>query len=372
MLNSDSLAPLCLLPPLMDNAWRRLAPPPTSHSITRHDNSLIELPLPLFWFDPPWHRLAIETADALAACVAQNGITVSALSRDLAAPGSDSAFLNAASHPMSTRMLPYRPERYGLLADDFDRCVIIDLRLAVGRDDSGAHVFSKSQIQRWEATTDAAPVAGGSWVPAMSFPPDVVSLEALGQKIIQLRKLSPSSAIFASLAPFRAAAEIRRLLQGQGDPEQLPDGIIVRLDQADFTPLQLAQQTGLLRKVIDNACPRKLQLWVVPGSITPGDAAKLVALGADAVAVDHWCDDLVQELANPSEATAASFGYSSRGIVITSESARKLLDGWVTDTLAPSVTRFLGLCRSIDPDPEHRLGSFDPMWADTLRIQRLG
>ncbi len=368
----DSLSPLCLLPPSIDQGWRGLAPPATFYAIERPGMSPVQLPTPLFWFDPPWHLLTVETADALAASVANTGVTVSALSRDLAAPGGHSAFLNLASTDRESRILPYRPERYGLIADDFDHCSIIDLRLAISRDESGAHVFSQNQIQRWEATTDASPVAGGSWVPATTMPPDVISLDELGSKILQLRKLAPSAAVFVSVGPFRVANEIQRLLRPTDDLQRHPDGIIVRLDQAQLAPLQLAQQTRRIRKCLDSMERKAFPFWLVPGSISADDAARLVALGADAIAVDRWCDVLVQELAEPSEATASSFGYSSRGIVIAGDSAKQRLGSWVESVLAPNVSRFQGLCRSINPNAAERLGSYDPQWAGALGVPLLG
>lgn len=381
---SRSLAPICLLPPSLDTAWKGLAPPAATHQVPRRGDGAIEVATPLFWFDPPWHRLAIETADALATAVANCGITVSALRRDLAPPEATSRFFEPsesiraetgpqASRPTAcSRLLPYRPERYGLSLKDFQGSGIIDLRLAVGRDETGAHAFSQQQIQRWEAALDATPVAGGGWVPAATFPPDVISLEHLGSKILQLRKLAPSAAVFVSLGPFRVAEEIGGLLVPHADVRQLPDGVIVRFDQAGLTPLQLAQQTRRVRACIDAAGQSQLPLWVVPGSVSADDAAKLVALGASGVAVDAWCLPLIEELSQPAEASSAGYEATQRGVVISNVAGYAQLTRWVTETLQPRADRFLGLCRSIHPDPEQRLGSFDREWAESLGIAWLG
>ncbi len=369
---TDKLAPLCLLPPTLDTSWIGLAPHGTSHTISRRNDTPLELATPLFWFDPPWHVLPIETADALAHAVAKVGITVSALHRDVSSPGSQSHFF-AADVPVSApRMLPYRPERYGLSPEDFDDCGIVDVRLNVCRDETGAHVYSQSQIQRWEATTDASPVAGGSWVPATTFPPDVVSPDNLGPKLSQLRTLARGAAIFVSLGPFRLAEELNRFLARQTDERQMPDGVIVRLDQATLSPLQLAQHTLHIRKLVDTLGQEGLPLWIAPESITPDDAARLIAIGASGVAVDSWCAEFVEELVNPSEATAASFGYTANGIVISGESARSRLNAWVSDALTPRVARFNGLCRSLNSDPAHRLGSFDREWSKALGVKYVG
>lgn len=369
---TDKLAPLCLLPPTLDTSWIGLAPHEASHKISRRNNKPLELATPLFWFDPPWHLLPIETADALADAVARVGITVSALHRDVSAPDSQSNFFTSNGSGCAPRMLPYRPERYGLSPEDFDDCGIVDVRLNVCRDATGAHVYSQSQIQRWEATTDASPVAGGSWVPATTFPPDVESPDHLGPKLSQLRSLAPGAAIFISLGPFRLVEELKRFLAQQSDGQRMPDGVIVRLDQATLTPLKLAQQTLRLRKLVDEIGEKGLPLWIAPENATPDDAARLIALGASGVAVDSWCDEFVEELANPSEAMAASFGYHANGIVISGESARSRLNDWVSDVLTPMVARFNGLCRSLHPDPAMRLCSFDREWSKALGVKYVG
>ncbi len=378
---SHLLAPLCLLPPSLDTAWSGVAPPDKSHAIPRHNDTAIRLQLPLVWFDPPWHRLALGTADALACAVAGLGITVSALHRDVAAAGQQSRFFDGGAARVeqdqhisrAPRMLPYRPERYGLSVEDFDECQIIDVRLGVSRDRSGGFVFSQVQIQRWEATADGAPLAGGGTVPAATFPPDVMSLDQLGSKILQLRKLAPAAAIFVSVGPFRVADEIRRLLASRTkDKRSLPDGLVVRLDQAALTPLQLAEQTQSIRASVDAVGETELPLCIVPGEVTADDAAKLVALGADSVAVDSWCDELVDELCYPSDSMAAAFGYPQHGVVISSDEQSDRLAGWVRDALSPQIERFTGLCLSLSPDPRDCLGTFDALWAKALGVKMLG
>jgi hypothetical protein len=374
----ENFAQLCFLPPPLDAVWRGLSPDSHSMVIDRDGNTPLFIRRPMFWFDPPWYRMPLDTACALANTVAELGITVSALRRDCVRDGQSwrlgqpNPASDSSEPTRCTRMLPYRPERYGLTVEDFDQCQLIDVRLAMSRDTDGAHVYSQQQIKRWDTAPDGAAFAGGNWVPAGTFPPDVVSLETLGPKIIQLRKLSPESAIFVSLGPFRLRQELPRLLGKQHSGDTLPDGVIIRMDLATLSPLQLAQQILGARDIIDNAGRPNLPLWVVPPEITADDAAKMIALGADAVAVDSWCQEIVDELLEPSEGTRAAFGYQQRDIVISGDQHWSTLRAWVAGVLNPRIDRFSGLVQSCAEKGRQALGSFDPQWATTLGIEVLG
>ncbi len=217
----DRLGPLCFLPPPTGTPW--IGPPQEQdrYEIFRSAGSSVPLNSPLFWSDPLWYQTDVETADMVARAVAYEGVLVSALKRDIEAPGETVQLLERhtaeTSHDSRSeylpRIVPYRPERYGFHADDFDGARIIDVRLRVCGDWSGRFAYSAGQIDRWEGDPDGDPPAGGSWAPAATFPPDVVSIEHLESKFSQLRALSPEAAIFVSITPHRMDAEIPRLPQ---------------------------------------------------------------------------------------------------------------------------------------------------------------
>lgn len=363
----DRLAPLCLLPPPANTPWSGHECELQPKSIHRIDGIEVPLELPLFWYDPPWGSLSYQQADWLAAAVAEQNVVVSALRRDLS--DEETPILHSPQQEESDeepetpldretyylpRMVPYRPERYGLLRDDFDNARVIDVRLTVHRDHSGRFAYSPDQIQRWEATPDDAPHAGGGYVPAGTFPPDVVSLKQLGRKLDQLRALSPGAAVFVSIPPFRLEEELSGVLAAR------PDGIILRMDRTELEPLQLAALTRRARRLMKVGDAGKLPLWVVPGPITPDDAAKLVALGAAGVAIDHWCAPLVEEvLESGGGSPYSTFGYSN--VAQMAEYA-----------LTNPIDRFAGLRASLDRIPSReRLGTFSTTWAKTLKIAPL-
>ena len=368
----DRLAKLFFTSPPIDTPWRR--PPPEWHHpvIERRDGRPIEIAQPLFWYNPPWHQLPVERANLLAIAVAQLGILVSALRSDLSAANATSGFHDepiteregsvAQSNQPLARMVPYRPERYGLSDRDFDGASIIDVRLTMHRDDSGRFAYSAAQIERWESTPSDYPVSGGGWVPSATFPPDVVSLQHLGSKLDQLRILSPGAAVFVSMGPWRLEQELAAVVACR------PDGVILRLDELasdERDGMELAALTVHARRLIDRVGSEQLSLWIVPGPISVVDAAKLVALGASAVAIDQWCDGLWTSAITQDRSAAARLGYAS----MPSASA-SYMSQLVTEELLPLVTRLAGLLNATQTmPPEQRLASPSREWSKRLGLQ---
>ena len=360
-LGEDRLAQLYLLPPKITTPWTGAEGLSVQTRISRKDRTSLTLDLPLFWYDPPWYLLPTQLADEMAVAVAQMDVMVSAMASDLVPPNTRPTFFsNQTPDPIEPeddddepvipdptylpRMVPYRPERYGLSPEDFDHSWLIDVRLMMSRDASGRFAYSPDQIARWEATPDDQPLAGGGWVPAATFPPDVDTIEQLTTKFDQLRKLAPNAAVFASTGPYRLADEIPAIVKAA------PDGVIVRLDEVALDGLQLAALTRRARHFMNEAGGKKLPLWLVPGEISADDAVKLVALGASAIGIDSWCDPLLQEC-QPS-------GYS-----------RPPVEEIVYNGLTSRIDRFTGLYLSLQRvKKKERLGSFRMTWANTLGV----
>jgi hypothetical protein len=264
-------------------------------------------------------------------------------------------------------MTPYRVERYGLSADDFDQTRLIDVRLSPSRDTSGRLAYSPLQMERWERPSKDSVIAGGGYVVAGAFPFDVASAKQFPNKVEQLRRLAPAAAVMLSIRPFRLAEELA-IAAGAS-----PDGVILRMDDPEFEPLELAGLVRRARDLLSNKHGCDLPLWVVPGEISPRDAAKLIALGADAVAIDAWCEPVVDEAVEALQATS----YQS--------TVRREIAAIVTDLLWPKLDLALGIMSSIPAGrrtldgkasrdgwaSRDALGSFHPRWAETCGVPLL-
>ncbi len=358
----DRLAALYLIPPPANTPWAGSPGQTIRSKISRNEDSPVELALPLFWYDPRWSNLTTTQADDLAVAVSGYDILVSALQSDLSGPDTHPKFHSpqdtetegspSEQHPPAflPRIVPYRPERYGLSPSDFDAATIIDVRLMMPRDTSGRFAYSPEQIARWESKPEIEEVEG-DWVPAATFPPDVDSFDNLSSKLNQLRQLAPSAAVFTSIGPFRMEKEIPLALGSD------PDGLIVRFDEVALEPLQLAALTRRARQLMNTAKAANTPLWIVPGEITADDAVKLVALGADAIGVDAWCNPMLDE---------SQFEQPSH------YSSRIDFDELAEEALFDRIERFSGLYLSLQSVPQgERLGSFSSNWAKTLDIKAL-
>ena len=359
---SDRLSNLHLLPPLTTGAWAPSQLHPPTRSITRRDGNPVELELPLFWYEPPWVQLPVELAGPLATAVANLDVVVSALHRDLS-DGSETSELflpiesddDANQAQFLPRMTPYRAERYGFLPEDFDNTLIIEMRLAPNRDPSGRLAYSPEQMERWERPPEGSPIAGGGYVAAGSFPADVVTLTQARTKLDQLRRLAPSAATFVSIGPYRLQEQIAAALV------PIPDGIIIRMDQPEIEGIQLAALVHRARALMDEQGFVEAPLWVVPGEVTSRDVAKLIALGASAVAIDAWCHPLIDMM---QESVPKSRYDRSNIHNIPRIASQQLWD---------EIDQVVGLVSSISPSATaaQSLGTYHPRWAKACGVSLL-
>jgi len=370
-LMNERLKKICFLSPAADTPWVGAPADDGLIQIERTDGKQVSLKSPLFWYDPPWSEIEIDSADVIAAAVARLRVVVSALRSDLSAVDGDPELHQVVSNDTTNgreqaadylpRMIPYRPERYGLSDRDFDGAAVVDVRLAMHRNSTGRFAFTPEEIGRWEATHGDSPLAGGGWVPAASFPPDVDCLSNLGGKLSQLRLLAEDAAVFVSIAPHRLNDELPAVLAAQ------PDGIILRLNELDLSALELAQSVKQTRCMMDEQQCGHVPLWVVPGKITADDAAKLIALGANAVAIDSWGQKLVNEVKNAQQNSDSNAGYSS----LSRHSSQDWVD-WVEYELHSQIERFDGLMHAmLYQTPGQRLATLSAEWANTLSIPNL-
>lgn len=352
----ERLANLYLLPPAGESPWRNLPHASVDSPTLRRDGETVPIPSPLFWYDPPWIELSESSASLLACCVADLGITTSALRRDFGHDGDASPFFE--SKPQETdgesggdetfypRMTPYRAERFGLLPEDFDDTLVVDLRLAPTRDPSGRYAYSHHQMKRWERGANEESIAGGGSVACASFPADVISPKQARIKVEQLRKLAPAAAVMVSVDAFHLKSSLSSALLAK------PDGIILRVDAPEWSGLQLVSIVRRARQFLKEHSTRFRPLWIVPGAVSVRDVAKLIALGADAVAIDHWCKPLVH----------ASIEHSHRQnyepIPIHEIQSLAFNDLW------PDVDHAFGLISSVRDRADATLATSDREWSE--------
>lgn len=370
MTLESRLKNLHLLTPPSRGIWTSTGMHAAESVVMRPDGQCVHFDAPLFWYQPSWIRLDCSVADELAAAVAEQDIVVSALYRDLAhsnpASGDEQSTLFAAQ-PETTekgtpiflpRMTPYRAERYGLSASDFDETRVVDIRLSPTRDFSGRFAFSPQQMERWERPAEGTRLAGGGHVAAAPFPADVTSIEQLAVKIDQVRSLAPKSAAFVSIGGLRLDQDLTTAIQSK------PDGVIVRMDENEYEGLQLAAFVSRARAILVEKELPNLPLWIVPGPVTPDDVVKLVALGATAVAVDAWCEPLIQQLETIALESIVRGNHETDQTDIETMVSRHLWD---------DIDRVIGLLSSIEQgsQPDQLLGSFSPKWAKACDVSLL-
>ena len=319
---------------------------------------------PLFLHQTAWHQLDPHQANALAVALGQANVMVSVLRSEISTSDNQSLFHDypqvdthqsiaesgepAASLP---RMVPYRAERYGLTVEDFDQASIIDVRLTTNRDETGRFAYSAEQLARWDVLNAQVPIAGGSWVPSATFPPDVPNMEELRNKFAQLRNLSPSAAIFVTLDPFHLKVDLEGVLANN------PDGIIIQFDSIASEGLELATLVVKTRQLINDLGHPSTPLWIVQGEINADDAAKLITLGASGVAIDSWFDHLWAEI---QAASSGSFLSQSHYAAQANQLASDIQ--WY-------IQRTMGLLHSTEHLPKkQRLTSLDALWRDALQL----
>ena len=78
-------------------------------TLRRADGGVLDLSSPFFWFDPAWHRYAVERCQLVEQAVSRQGVLVSALHRDLSQDDSQPV------GDMTKRIVPHRPDRAGLI-----------------------------------------------------------------------------------------------------------------------------------------------------------------------------------------------------------------------------------------------------------------
>ena len=125
------------------------------------------------------------------------------------------------------------------------------------------------------------------------------------------------------------------------------------MDQPEIEGIQLAALVHRARGLMDEHGFAETPLWIVPGEITSRDAAKLIALGASAVAIDAWCNPLVDIL----QESVPTSRYDRLSL--------QEIPGIASRHLWDDIDHVVGLVSSISPNETaaQSLGTYHPRWA---------
>lgn len=318
-------------------------PDPQGSLIEAVDHEPTHQSIRLFWDDPPWRYAEPEVADHWAHAVASSGIAVAAMRCEVESVGPGSRPSRWIADSRLPRILPYRNERFGIQAGDFERVDYIDVRLTRYTDRNGRRAYPADYLARMGIET-AAP-----WVPSMTLPPEITSVDQLSRTVDSLRNLAPDHVrILASVSITTLAQELPPMISLGFD------GFILRGDSEAFSGLPIAAVVSQVRGQLDAAGQPSTSLWVVPPPVSADDAAKLVVLGADAVACDAWCDPFLwtppesgSSFAPPDdwylEKAGAELGHQVDRVDGLVHSAMHRRSQWALASTDASVSRSLGI-----------------------------
>lgn len=230
-----------------------------------------EVPLPLFWYDPPWHQADLQRRRLLAQIVGEFGVTVNVLHRELQG---DVAEWGDSSWP---RMATHRSDRLGWTLADAQSARIVELRLGMNRDERGGYSYDAERLAMWIDRDSDHPVEPLAPAPLM-FPPEWQDLSQMGAKVTQLRRLG-CDAVYVSIDAASVASVLPAFAAG------FVDGIILRFDKCPLRAL-LAYR----RWADANPGQWRPRVWLAGGPLGAEEAVKCFALGASAIAIDTVCN----------------------------------------------------------------------------------
>ena len=286
--------------PRCDQFVRQPSAGDLSVRIDKATGESLDLPLPIFWFDPPWHQVPVDRCRDISRAIAGTGIVVSALHRELSQQD------DCDVSEFFPRLAPHRCDRAGWIHRDFENAVIIDLRLTPSRDEYGRFAYSAAQMTRWK-NVDAPPTEVlDSTVDAMLFPPEWRTLDDMAMKVLQLRELS-TAAVFASFDASNLSTAIAPAVRAK------VDGIIIRTSSDPLACIHEARQQMAQIETPDR--PGRPVLWLATDQeLSPQDCVKCFAMGADAISADAICNRFLRDVnaGQGSSAARAAFGLGFR------------------------------------------------------------
>lgn len=230
-----------------------------------------EVPLPLFWYDPPWHRADVQRRRLVAQLVGEFGVTVNVLHRELQLDGEGWV---ESDWP---RMATHRSDRLGWTLEDAQSARIVELRLGINRDERGGYSYPAERLAMWLDRDSDQPVEPLPPTPLI-FPPEWQDLSQIGAKVTQLRRLG-CGAVYVSIDEANVESVLPAIAAGSAD------GVIIQ-----FGTCPLPAMMAYRRWADGNSAAWRPRVWLAGGPMDAEDAVKCFALGASAMAIDSICN----------------------------------------------------------------------------------
>lgn len=275
-------------------------------------NKMVAFPTPLIAYDLPWATISIERARRIYDFLDGLGIGTAGLRSEFteSVDEGEGAILSDKAMPLDLEVppppvCPYRPERYGLDLVDIREARIIDLRLFALHDEMGLARYAPEMMRRWDrraakmADQDVMAYGGMN---ATHWPPDVGEKKNLINKVRQLKNLNAKALISISVDACWMDESLEWMLESGVD--------IVTLMASEWPEDRARELAQLVVRTADrlaeleskppadsNSSSRlgAVKLMVVPPSVISAlDVVKLLALGANLVAVDGWCREFLK------------------------------------------------------------------------------
>lgn len=286
-------------------------------------------PTPLVAYDLPWATTTTERALRIYECLDGLGIAAAGLRSEFTETmdEGDGAILSDKVMPLDLEVppppvCPYRPERYGLDLVDILEARIIDIRLYSLRNELGLARYSPEMMRRWDrraakmADMDVRAYGGMS---AMHWPPDIQSKSNLSKKIQQLKGMNERVLISVSVIANTLNDNMEWLVESGADIVTLmaADWPESKADELAYLVMHTAERLKNFRRQNSAVDPDNddIKLMVVPPSvISAADVVKLLAMGANLVAIDGWCREFLKvrkQGLSASDWAAANLGVRS-------------------------------------------------------------
>jgi len=304
-----------------------------------------DIPLPLFWYNPPWHHADVERRRLVAQLVGEFGVTVNVLHREL--KGEDAEW-GESDWP---RMATHRCDRLGWTLEDAQSARIVELRLGMDRDQHGGYAYEPDRLTMWlDGDADHA-VEQLPPMPLM-FPPEWQSLGQLGAKVTQLRRLG-CGAVYVSIDESNVESVLPEVSAAQAD------GVIIRISHCPLDAMSIYR-----RWAEQTATSWRPRVWLAGGSLSANDAVKCFALGASAISIDSICDRWLLGEDGP-ELSMAERAALNLGVTMGQTSQQRLSGdvqrklGELCGTISAQI-QSLAVNEIDELSVEHLIGVFDP------------
>jgi hypothetical protein len=245
--------------------------PQSEASRPSNQPAVAEAPLPLFWYDPPWHQADVARRRLIAQFVGEFGVTVNVLHRELQVGNEVWDELNVP------RMATHRCDRLGWTPEDSQSASIVELRLGIKHDEQLGFHYPSQRLALWLDHDADQPVAPLPPEPLL-FPPEWNDLGQMAAKVTQLKRLGCDT-VYVSIDQQHLEATLPAIAAARAD------GVIVRYNDC---PLEALMRYRAWTRDNPTAAWRP-RLWLAGDQLSAIDAVKCFALGASAVSVDAIC-----------------------------------------------------------------------------------